>query len=144
MLRAVLDANVYVSAALTPDGPAGQILSRFVRGEFEVVLSPATVDETRRVLGYGKIKKAIRTGIAPEDWFAGLVLLADLVANRALPRTCPDVEDDKILAAAIEGRAEYVVTGDGPFLALGEAHGVRVVSPRAFLTLLQATPNESL
>lgn len=142
MLRAVLDANIYVSAAVTPDGPAGQILSRFVRGEFEVVMSPATVDEIRRVLAYRKVKKSVRTGMDTAGWFSGLVLLADLVENRALPRTCPDADDDKVLAAAIEGRAEYVVTGDGPFLALGEVQGVRILTPRAFLALLRSERRE--
>ena len=142
MRRAVLDANIYVSAAISPDGPAGLIIERFTRGEFEVVVSPATVDEIHRVLEYRKVKKAVRTGMDPEDWFSGLVLLADLVENRVLPRTCDDAHDDKVLAAAIEGRADYVVTGDGPFLALSEVQGVRIVTPRAFLMLLQSEERE--
>ena len=44
--------------------------------------------------------------------------------------------DDKYLAAALEGRATLVVTGDPDLLALEEHQGVRIVSPRAFLGLL--------
>jgi len=136
VLRAVLDANIYVSAAVTPDGPAGQLVERFTRGGFEVVLSPANVDEIRRVLAYRKIRKTVRPEFDLQGWFSGLVLIADLVENRPPPRVCDDADDDIYLAAAIEGRAGFVVTGDGPFLALEEYQGVRIVTPRTFLDLL--------
>jgi predicted nucleic acid-binding protein len=46
VLRAVLDANVYVSAAVHPEGPPGQIIERFLReAAYEIVVSPAIVDE---------------------------------------------------------------------------------------------------
>jgi hypothetical protein len=49
---------------------------------------------------------------------------------------CDDPDDDKYLAAALEGRAAYVVTGDQRFLDLKEHEGVRIVKPRAFLEML--------
>ena len=49
---------------------------------------------------------------------------------------CDDSGDDKYVAAAIEGRAAYVITGDRTFLALKEHAGVEIVTPRAFLDLL--------
>ena len=42
----------------------------------------------------------------------------------------------KYLAAAVEGRAAFVVTGDPHLLAVGQYAGVRIVSPRAFLDFL--------
>jgi predicted nucleic acid-binding protein len=51
--------NVYVSALIRPDGPPGQIVTRFLReGSFEIVLSLAIVDETVRAFGYPKVRKA--------------------------------------------------------------------------------------
>ena len=48
MIRAVLDANVYVSAAVRPEGPPGQIIERFLRGDaFEIVMSQAIVEAAR-------------------------------------------------------------------------------------------------
>src|SRR2546423_1220914 len=49
---------------------------------------------------------------------------------------CKDPDDDKYVAAALEGRAAYVVTGDRAFLDLREHAGVEIVSPPAFLDLL--------
>lgn len=63
MIRAVLDASVYVSAAVRPEGPPGQIVGRFLRGgSFEVVISQATVDEVLGALSYPKVRKYIRMG----------------------------------------------------------------------------------
>jgi uncharacterized protein len=49
---------------------------------------------------------------------------------------CADPNDDKYVAAALEGRAGSIVTGDRQFLALGRYEKIRIVSPRAFLDIL--------
>jgi putative PIN family toxin of toxin-antitoxin system len=136
--RAVLDANVYVSAAVHPDGPPGQIIERFLRGAaFEIVLSPSIVEEVLGALAYPRVRRLIRGDVGPELWFEDIVMLADLVAGeQALPGVCDDPDDDKYIAAAIEARAAFVVTGDKQLLTLTEHEGVRIVSPRAFLDLL--------
>ena len=138
MLRAVLDANVYVSAAVHPGGPPGQIVDRFLReAAFEIVLSPAIAEEVLRALSYPKVRKLIRSAIRSELWFEDIVMLADLTAGElVLPRLCDDPDDDKYLAAAIEGNAAFVVTGDKKLLAVAEREGVRILTPRAFLGLL--------
>jgi uncharacterized protein len=137
VLRAVLDANVYVSAAVRPEGPPGRIIERFLRGAaFEVVLSPAIVEEVLRALAYPKVRKFIRGDVEPEHWFEDIVVLADLVASeKTPPRVCEDPDDDKYIAAALEGRAAVVVTGDRGLLALKEHLGIRIVTPREFLDL---------
>ncbi|HET6522056.1 MAG TPA: putative toxin-antitoxin system toxin component, PIN family [Geminicoccaceae bacterium] len=140
VLRAVLDANVYVSAAVRPEGPPGRIIERFLRAAaFDIVLSPPIVDEVSRALTYPKVLRLIRGGLEPALWFEDIVLLADLVADmRHVSGVCADPDDDKYLGAALEGRAAFVVTGDHRLLALEEYEGVRIVSPRAFLDLLGA------
>jgi hypothetical protein len=69
VIRAVLDANVYVSAAVRPEGLPGQILEGFLGGEaFEIVMSKAIVEEVLRALNYPKLRKYIRQGLDPELW----------------------------------------------------------------------------
>ena len=140
MIRAVLDANVYVSAAVRPDGPPGQIIDRFLRGEaFEIVISQAIVDEVLRALSYPKVRKYIRPGLDAELWFEDVVVLSHLVAGEyGIESASKDPDDDKYIAAAIEGRAGFVVAGDSDLLDLRECDGVRIVSPRMFLDLLVA------
>ena len=64
--------------------------------------------------------------------------IADLVQDTgAVVGVCRDPADDMVLAAAREGRAEVIVTGDADLLALGEHEGIAIVKPRAFLELLE-------
>jgi len=137
VIRAVLDANVYVSAAVRPEGPPGQIINRFLRGgAFEIVMSQAIVDEVLRALSYPKIRKYIRQGLDPELWFEDIIVLSHLVAaERQIEGASKDPDDDKYIAAAVEGRAGFVVAGDSDLLDLKEYGGFRIVSPRAFLGL---------
>ena len=138
MLRAVLDANVYVSAYVRPEGPPGQIIDRLLRSmTFEVLLSSEIIHEVLLALAYPKVQKAARTKLEPDLWFEDIVVLAQLVTGQQkVPPLSEDPDDDKYAAAAIEGRATFVVTGDPDLLTLKEHEGVRIVSPRTFLTLL--------
>lgn len=139
MLRAVLDANVYISAAIRPEGPPGQIIESFLRDSaFELIVSLPIVDEVLRGLHYPKVKKYIRTGMDAEAWLTGIVLLADLVAgDYTLSGISQDPDDDKYVAAAVEGRATWLVSGDPDLLDIGQHGGVRIVTPREFLDALR-------
>ncbi len=137
MLRAVLDANVYVSAYVRPEGPPGQIVERLLRdAAFEVVLSAAIVEEVLQALAYPKVLKSARTRVEPDLWFEDIVVLAEFVPNREIGAVSEDPGDDKYLAAGIEGRASLVVSGDPDLLDIKEHEGVRIVNPRAFLELV--------
>jgi putative PIN family toxin of toxin-antitoxin system len=140
VIRAVLDANVYVSAAVRRDGPPGQIIERFLRGgTLEIIMSQTIVDEVLRALSYPKVRKYIRPGLNPELWFEDIVVLSELVAfEREILGASKDPDDDKYIAAAIEGRASFVVAGDADLLELKQYGGIRIVSPRMFLDGLPA------
>lgn len=140
MLRAVLDANVFVSALLRPEGPPGRVVERFVRdAAFELVISPAIAAEVTRALAYPKLRRFLRSGIDPILWFEDVLVLARMVVGElAIDGLCSDPDDDKYIAAAIEGRARFVVTGDHALLALGDYQAIQIVSVRDFLDAIGA------
>jgi len=108
----VLDANVYVSGLIRPQGPPGQIIMRFLENSFEIVLSPVIVEETVRAFAYPKVRKCIQAGVDPELWFEDVILVAQLVSgDYELQGVSADPDDDKYFAAAVEGRATWIVTG---------------------------------
>ena len=89
-----------------------------------------------RALNYPKVRKYIRPGLDPELWFEDIVVLSHLVAGEhEFAGASKDPDDDKYIAAAIEGRARFVVAGDSDLLDLKEYDGIRIVSPRVFLDL---------
>jgi putative PIN family toxin of toxin-antitoxin system len=122
------------------EGPSGQITERVLRGgAFEIVMSRAIVEEVLRALNYPKVRKDIRPGLDTELWFEDIVVLSHLVAaEHEFAGASKDPDDDKYLAAAIEGRARFVVAGDSDLLDLKEYDDIRIVSPRVFLDLLVA------
>jgi putative PIN family toxin of toxin-antitoxin system len=141
-LRVVLDANVFVSALIKPEGPPGQILDRIVRlAGCELVISPAIAAEILATLGRKRLRRFFRPGIAPADWFAAVANLALAASGEVrIPRLCRDPDDDKYVAAAVEAGAAYLVTGDDDLLALGAFEQVAIVRPRTFLTILERGP----
>lgn len=140
MLRAVLDANVLVSALIRPQGPPGQIVLRLLEDRaFALVTSSAILAEVRRALAYPRVRKHIVASDEELDlWVASLGLIAEPVdGSLRIKAVAEDPEDDKYIAAALEGSAQFIVTGDAHLLALKAYQGVRIVAPRAVLTLLK-------
>ena len=137
MLRAVLDTNVFASAMLQPHGPSGQVLARFlVDSSFEVVITPAIVEEVLQVLTYPKLRKRLRGNVSPDLWFEDVLALTHVVDDHTPPDVAKNPGDGKYLAAAKEGLASFVVTDEPGFLALHEFDRIRIVTPEVFLETL--------
>ena len=139
MVRAVLDANVLLSALIRPQGPPGRILRRLLEDRaFALVTSPTILAEVRRALDYPRVRKYIVGSDEDLDlWVASLGLVAEPVEGSLRLRVAEDPDDDKYIAAAVEGFAQFVITGDAYLLTLKGYEGIRIVTPRAFLGLLE-------
>ena len=120
MLRAVLDVNVIVSGTIVKKGPPHELLTALREQRWNLVISPEILGEIQRVLNLPKISR--RYGLTPQDIRDVLQLLetrATVVSGRQkLPRTARDPDDDHILACAVEGHVDYVVSGDDDLLSL--------------------------
>ena len=137
MLRALLDANVLISAAIRPSGPPGQVVTAFLGQRFEVILSPVIIEEVEKALALPKIRKYLREPNEALRWLADIVVIADVVQDTGkVVGVCRDPADDAVLAAAIEGRVGTIVTGDDDLLAISEYQGIDIVTPRRFLELI--------
>jgi len=134
-MRAVLDPNVIVSALLSPQGAPAKILSMWLGGAFELVISPKVIDETRRVLGYSKIRKRISEEEAGEAIHVLLGRGSPTEDPTALPsiRSSDPVND--YLIALAEASAAALVSGDSDLLELNS--DLPIYSPRAFLELIR-------
>lgn len=139
MLRAILDANVLASALIRPQGPPGQIVSLlFEEQAFELIVSEALLAELRRCLAYPRVRKYLTATDEELDlWVNALGLLADVVkGEKSWNVVVDDPDDDKYLAAAVEGRADYLVSGDRHLIDIREYEEIRIVTPRKFLIIL--------
>jgi putative PIN family toxin of toxin-antitoxin system len=132
-VRAVLDVNVLVAAILSRDGAPAQLLRRWRAGRFELVLSPALLDELERVLAYPKIRRRIPELEARElvALFRRESVVADPIGAPLIRSSDPD--DDYLIALGEAGHA-VIVSGDGHLLDLRDR--IPVLSPAAFLSEL--------
>lgn len=142
MLRVVFDTNHLVSALISPHGKPAKILNAWKRGEVLLLVSEAILKEARRVLAYPKIRKTIRLSEGEiDDFMVQLSKQGLLVPAEIKVRVIEDdPSDDKFLSCAVEGKADYLVSGDKHLKALKEYRGVRIVSPGAFLSILKSRP----
>lgn len=133
MLRAVLDTNVIVSAALTPDGVPFKVHNGFLEGRWQLLASPEILAEYETVLRRPKF--GLSSG-AVSAALAGLRQAAILIVPAAPVSACSDPDDDKFLACCLAGAAGHLITGNLRHFPRGAYQGVRILSPAEFLALL--------
>jgi len=137
--KAVVDANVIISSVIAPLGPSRRAFNAWRDGDFALVTSPGILEEVSRRLAHPRI--AERYHITDEDRIAVLRLLvaeATMTPGISEVNIARDPTDDKIISAALEAGAEYIMTGDKDLLTLGEYEGVSIVTPSRFVALISA------
>lgn len=138
MTRAVLDANVLVSAIVSPKGIPAKVLTAWEAERFHLVLFEAVLYEIDRVLRYPRIARRHRWSEERLRGFIGDLAHLAIMTPGAVYLTviAEDPSDDRYLECAIEGEAEYIVSGDQHLLELAEYQGISIVTPRVFLNAL--------
>ena len=138
-MRAVVDTNILIRAIIKPGGTVGPILRRLAQAEFEQVYSRALLEELLEKLALPRLRdKYSITDEAVADLVALLALRAELVAPDFAVTVCRDPEDNKVIEAAIAGRARCIVTGDEDLLTLHQYEGIDFIAPREFIARLDA------
>lgn len=126
-MRLFLDTNVLASAAGTRGLCLDVLLEVFA--SHELVLSEYILEELQRALT-GKFGVPLETAA---DFLRLLRQEGDIVKEGEAPSVeLTDKTDVPVLAAAINGKADVLVTGDGELQDLGQVGGVQILSPRAF------------
>ena len=131
-MRVVLDTNVLLSALISAHGPPDTIYRAWRAARFEIVTSAIQLDELRRASRYPKFKAVLqphRVGTMVNNLQRALVL----------ERLPSDIEADDpfdafLLAMAVAGDADHLVTGDHRAGLLQRVHidRTRIVTPAVF------------
>ena len=138
-MRTVLDSSVLVAALVTPNPASASriILAAASEGAVRLIVSDPLEEEYRRAV---ECRQVIR--YAAKVNRKTLVSAVVAVADRVLPGEATglvtrDPADDRVLAAAIGGRADWVVSLDRRLIDLAEVEGVRILRPGDFLVELR-------
>ena len=132
-MRVFLDTNVLVAAFATR-GLCADVM-RVILAEHELITADVVLDELRDVLD----RRLKLPGSTVDDVLA-LLRAQDVVSKPAKPSDVPvrDPDDRWVLASAVAGRADILVTGDQDLLAIAEAAPLPIVSPRGFWDQLRS------
>jgi putative PIN family toxin of toxin-antitoxin system len=141
VIRAVLDTNQYVSMAIKAGGIADRLLTAWREGRFVLLVSPPILGEIFRVLRYPRLRRFVRLTPADlDDLVESLLLDAELTPGRLVVRVVTrDPSDNMFLACAVEGHADYIVSGDQDLLTLSSYQGISIVRAAEFLRILAKT-----
>jgi putative PIN family toxin of toxin-antitoxin system len=143
-LRVVVDTNVWVSGLILPDSTPGLVIQAVRDRRVTAVASWDLGEELALVLRRPKFR---RYRISDADVGEVLALLAPLLPAVEIDLPVRDPKDAPVVAAALGGRADAIVTGDRDLIddhdlrrSLND-RGIQVVTPRELLALLGPTPS---
>ena len=128
MIRAVIDTNVFISG-LFWSGKPKEVLKLAFAKKIQGVTSSAILSELE-----GKLTKKFKYPQEETDNFIRLILSHfQMVEPKISFVVEADKSDNKIVEAAIEAHAEFIITGDKHLLKLQNTHGIKIVTPKEFL-----------
>ncbi len=136
-MRAVIDTGIFVSALIRPQGRTGAVLQALKDKRFTLIYSTDILVEIIDVLGRDKFRSKYH--ISPDD-IAALIDLIRLRGELVIPSqkqtVCRDPKDDIFLEAALEGEAEYIVSGDFDLLDMKSFENISMLRVAEFLARL--------
>lgn len=136
-IRAVLDTNVFVAAALSknPSSPTREVIDRWKRSEFVLLICASLAEEI--------VEKLLDHSIDVEKIGVLVETLANLaewveIPTEKIEALLSDSDDNVVVACAVEGEANYLVTYDPHFDSLhGNYRGIKIVKTIPFLEVLR-------
>jgi putative PIN family toxin of toxin-antitoxin system len=132
MLKVVLDTNVIVSGLNFPNSNPAKILLLVASGEVANFTSKHIVNETRRIL----VDKFFWTHEEVEAAEIWLKTFSKSVNPKNRISVIDDDPDNRILECAVEGQADFIISGDHHLTDLEEYQGIKIVAPSNFLALI--------
>ncbi len=133
-MRVVIDTGVFVSALIRPQGRTGAVLEALRTKRFTLIYTTDILVEIIDVLGRDKFR--VKYHIHPE-MIAALIDLIRLNRELVVPTqkvtACRDPKDDIFLEAALEGEAEYLVSGDFDLLDMKSFEDIAILRVAEFL-----------
>ena len=131
---AVLDTNVFVSG-IHWSGASEKALRLWFLNKFRTVSSAQTVDEFVKIMISFKIPMKIEDIL----WWKSLILEKSelVVPGKRVGVVKDDPDDNKFIEAALEGKADCIVTQDKHLLKIKEFKGIKIITLEEFIRLLK-------
>jgi uncharacterized protein len=133
MLKVVIDTNVFISAFYLPDSRPAEVVFLARRKRILNCISPQILKEIERILQ----KKLLWDNAKTESAVRQIRNFSEMVHPKERLAVIADDPDNRILECAVEGQAEFIISGDKHLLNLKAYQGIAIVTPVNFLESCQ-------
>ncbi len=131
--RFVIDTNTLVSSILIASSIPDKAV-KLIRNLGVILISVATIEELQKVMNRPKFDKYVEPEIRSE-FIAQLTQQSELIEINESVIACRDSKDDKFLEVAVNGKADYLITGDRDLLVLHPFRDIQIITPADFFEL---------
>ena len=128
-MKVVIDTNIWISYLL--GGLLQRIDEKILSKEIKAVVSDESLKELSEVLSRPRFKN-IFTAKRIKELFSLLDSYAIVVSPSQKVNVCRDGKDNFLLEVALEGEADYVVTGDEDLLVINTFQSTKIIRPKEF------------
>ncbi len=136
-LRIAIDTNVLVAALTNSGGAAARVVDGWVEDRLDVVSSEATLREAKLILDSQWLRRIVPRGridaLLEMLWTRSIRVSGDPIEGLPLK----DEGDRKLVEAAIQGSASYLITADAELLKYRGYRAAEFIKPTEFLKLFQ-------
>jgi putative PIN family toxin of toxin-antitoxin system len=138
VIRAVIDTNLLIRYLITHRPPIATLIDKHLAQEdFVLVTAPALLEELERVLKYPRLQRYY-TDETRTRFVALMAALGEVVElPETIPQICRDPGDDRVIACAVVGEADVIVSGDQDLLVLKQVGDISILSAAQFLDLIE-------
>ncbi|MDS1345396.1 putative toxin-antitoxin system toxin component, PIN family [Planktothrix agardhii] len=130
----IFDANIIISAVLLPESKP-DLAIRKAQNSGNILMSPEIWAELEQVLARPKFDRYISSEDRSkflQDFFDTVILVMDVTEKI---QECRDPKDNKYLELAVNGQADYLITGDADLLVLNPFREKPIITVSDFLNL---------
>ncbi len=131
-LRFVIDTNVLVSSILIANSQSDLAFKK-IRKLGNILFSEVTFQELQEVLNRPKFNRYVALNIRLQ-FLAKIKLDLEEIFITETINICRDPKDNKFLEVAVNGNANYLITGDQDLLVLNPFRNIEIIPVNEFLT----------
>lgn len=138
-LRTVVDTNLFVSGLFGRDSISAKLQEHWINQDFILVTSIDIIREVNRVLHYPRIQERFKPKDETLKRFFRLIFRKAVITKDIYKtdRITDDPTDNKFLACALEGKADYIVSRDPHLRNIKHFQGIQIIDATTFINKIK-------